>query len=307
MIDWNPQLDRISFQTKGACKDDHAISNQAVLWFVKVTRVPFTNAFLPKVTENLKGGKETCKPRESSSFAREFIVLRLLASPPSSYWAPTWERASGRFPSGERAATLVRSRSAAREPHGAQRKKPKNRQRAARDGWQERERDEGRFTRRGTVETRGSGTEEGLGSMGGKEEGGIRGEDSTAGEWDRWRRRKKGASSEWIRYALEIVRNARCVRWLLSSLTRESLTNARFLFLSLSLPFSRSSSTGRVEFFFTAIAARRSPGRHLPRNSERYASRSHGSAVFPHKVHGFAARRDPIGSVKDTRRITQPG
>lgn len=38
-----------------------------------------------------------------------------------------------------------------------------------------------------------------------------------------------------MRYASEIVRNARRVRWLLSSLARESLTNARFLFLSLSL------------------------------------------------------------------------
>lgn len=91
----------------------------------KAAKVPFINTFLSRVlAENLKGGKletdvqapgieQLCRRIHRSTFIN--VSSRTLS---------TRERASGRFPSRERAATLVRSqRSAAREPHGAQRKK----------------------------------------------------------------------------------------------------------------------------------------------------------------------------------------
>lgn len=55
--------------------------------------------------------------------------------------------------------------------------------------------------------------------------------------------------------AIRVVRNACRVRWLLSSLTRESLTNARFLFLSLSLPFSLPFYRSRGILFYDDLRA----------------------------------------------------
>jgi len=62
-----------------------------------------------------------------------------------------------------------------------------------------------------------------------------------------------------------------------------------------------------VEFFFTARRGDLRGGTcRLPQNGGERFTLFFQSAQT-HKAHSFAARRDPIGSVKDTRRITQLG
>lgn len=108
----------------------------------------------------------------------------------------------------------------------------------------------------------------------GKEEGGTR----ARGEGDEAGRRGKDAeeekrrsSSEWMRYASEIVRDARC--WL-SNLTRESSSQR---VLSFSFPLARSPlSSYRLYGFFLRRARAVSPRKHLPRangNSDRQKRR----------------------------------
>jgi len=160
------------------------------------------------------------------------------------------------------------------------------------------------------VGTRGSGTGEGSGPTEGKEIGGTRGERWHGGKVTRRRRRKKRCIVVVVvrMDAIRVGDRTQCptwVRWLLSSLnSRESLTNARSLFLSLSCYLFLSSSPIAWNSFL-----RRSLRGNLRGGTCRgTASGTHRDrTVFPHKAHGFAARRDPIGSVKDTRRITQLG
>lgn len=112
--------------------------------------------------------------------------------------------------------------------------------------WRERDRKRERETRGAlyeTVGTRGSETGEGLGPTGGMEEGGIRWgsaarESDVAEEKEKKGRRRRPNGCDTRVGVGDRTQCPSCSLAILSSLTRESLTNARFLLLSLSPPFS---------------------------------------------------------------------
>jgi len=172
-----------------------------------------------------------------------------------------------------RAAVLVRSRSVPREPHGhAKKRREGPAGRAVRHGTQDRDRERERKRKRERERERGKGRgtlyERGLGReserpAGGKKEG--EGEQAAGGREAEEDGKKDASSSsssssssspKWMRYAPEIVRNARGVVGWLSSLTRESLTNVRPLLLLSPLLSSHPPSPSP-----SRIAVRSSIGR----------------------------------------------
>jgi len=143
---------------------------------VKAAKVPFTNAFLPKIlAENLKERK--LETDQGSSFARKLIVPRILLNVIRSPRVLCRSRKSvvshpekEQFSFGRVAQLVNRMTRKERSEESAG---------SSAGRWQERERD---VLRDGC--DAGSGTGEGLGPTGGKEEDGIRGEDAARRESD---------------------------------------------------------------------------------------------------------------------------
>jgi hypothetical protein len=153
-----------------------------------------------------------------------------------------------------RAAVLVRSRSVPREPHGhAKKRREGPAGRAVRHGTQDRDRERERKRKRERERESAGGKKEGEGEQaaGGREaeEDGKKDASSSSSS-------SSSSSPKWMRYAPEIVRNARGVVGWLSSLTRESLTNVRPLLLLSPLLSSHPPSPSP-----SRIAVRSSIGR----------------------------------------------
>jgi len=172
--------------------------------------------------------------------------------------ASTRVSASGRFPSGEGEPQFSFGRVAWLANRTATQRKEQEDPHGERCGTQDGER--GRGKGRGTLYERGLGRESER-PEGGKKEG--EGEQAAGGREAEEDGKKDASSSspKWMRYAPEIVRNARGVVGWLSSLTRESLTNVSrppsplFALPSYLPPPPACPLLYRSRKFFTAVAS----------------------------------------------------